>query len=90
MRRVLLRSSGRRARKAAQPTVSLAARQVKSLDNSKLLEFEGLFFFLVFGSISNTFSNIYHANSFKYPFFYNLLTFVFEFAIIYIPKVCKE
>jgi len=34
-----------RARKAAQPTVSLAARQVKSLDNSELLEFEGLFSF---------------------------------------------
>jgi len=45
VKRVLLRSSGRRARKAAQPTVSLAARQVKSLDNSELLEFEGLFSF---------------------------------------------
>jgi len=43
VRRVLLRSSGRRARKAAQPTVSLAARQVKSLEPQRV---QGFFLFV--------------------------------------------
>lgn len=53
MRRVLPRSGGRRARKAAQPTVSLAARQPQFLVNQGV----AVFFILGFSAEKTRFSN---------------------------------